>query len=613
MPAWRSVLGLRAGREWWGLEPPDLRCRKREHGERNDVELLSRHAGERSVSSTSHAHSHRKGLFSGAFYRVPTAHAEWGEEVPELHDTHSLFGDLIFVALISKACKWASESSFIDCSPPPEWQDIVGCERHPPRLNTRSWPPCDLVITFVTWRYILVVSTAIRNWSHEVEMKSRFYMNSNFHTFCDLLGYFCLLGTTTYFAEPSFFDFVFLYLHTLLWWLRWLQIALVARRENERRYAGGQVVDGIMPLVLMTLSLMPLVSERFYLRSTHSSLYVRIWIWIFAQFWTWLRELWRHKRRAWLSGPHWPLAQTTVPMGIKFMIRRHVELLILTFGELVMHLGVSSDSAEHRPYRIAVRFCGLLLVVGMLYMVVFAQPNASHDHPFSRGVGFKILYQVSFFAICTFMPLIGMCLELALNHPLGFDCPNHTNYFYNLFSMVVLEVLVQQSWTLHWTSGRLLSWHRGRCRTTRGKLALLTCRFVLIFTIVFLCKGFPPYSPGGWWTKDGEALIPIYRLVIFFTVIVWLNVLVTHLQLRESEAHPTPSGVPAEPAIPPVQSPLSSPDSSFTHGHGEQAACTSGDSGLPLDAAACCTSATSRSVPASVEMPADNPENAMVV
>ena len=138
-------------------------------------------------------------------------------------------------------------------------------------------------------------------------------------------------------------------------------------------------------------------------------------------------------------------------------------------------------------------------------------------------------------------------------------------------------------------------------------LALLTCRLLLIFSIVFLCKGIPPYSPGGWWTEDGEALIPIYMLVVSFAVIVWLNVLVTHLQLRESEAHPTPSGVPAEPAISPVQSPLSSPDSSFTHGHGEQAACTSGDSGLPLDAAACCTSTTSRSVPASVEMPADNP------
>ena len=135
-------------------------------------------------------------------------------------------------------------------------------------------------------------------------------------------------------------------------------------------------------------------------------------------------------------------------------------------------------------------------------------------------------------------------------------------------------------------------------------LALLTCRLLLIFSIVFLCKG---YNSPGWWTKDAEALIPIYALVVSFAVIVWLNVLVTHLQLRESEAHPTPSGVPAEPAISPVQSPLSSPDSSFTHGHGEQAACTSGDSGLPLDAAACCTSTTSRSVPASVEMPADNP------
>lgn len=266
VPAWRAVLGLRAGRACWGLEPSDLRCCKREHGERN-VELLSRHAGEteRSVSSTSHAHSHRKGLFSGAFYRIPTAHAEWGEEVPELHDTRALFGDLIFVALLSEAGKYVSKSSFIDCSP----HTFGGCEKIPGRRA------CDNDVALITWRYILVVFTAIRNWSHEVEMKSRFCMDSNFHRCCDFLGYACLLGTTVYLQvdDARMFDFAFLYLHTLVWWLRWLEIALVARRENERRYAGGQVVDGFMPLVLMH------ISNPFYIRSVDK----RISIWCFAQ------------------------------------------------------------------------------------------------------------------------------------------------------------------------------------------------------------------------------------------------------------------------------------------------------------------------------------------
>jgi hypothetical protein len=274
MPAWRAVLGLRAGRVCWGLEPPDLRCRKREHGERH-VELLSRHAGERSVvnSSTSHAHSHRKGLLPSAFYRIPTAHAEWGEDVPELHDTHLLFGDLIFVALISKAGKYVSESCFIDCSP----RAFAGCGPDSRPLRT-----CTPDILFIVARCILVMWTAIRNWSHEVEMKSRFCMDSIFHRILDLLGYACLLGTTTFLKiyDGRFYDFAFLYLHTLLWWLRWLEIAFVARRENERRYAGGQVVDGIMPLVLMTLVFT-------YTRSSDAS----IWIWGLAQIWTWLREL----------------------------------------------------------------------------------------------------------------------------------------------------------------------------------------------------------------------------------------------------------------------------------------------------------------------------------
>ena len=594
VPAWRAALGLRAGREWWGLEPPDLRCRKREHGERN-VELLSRHAGERSVlnSSTSHAHSHRKGLIPDAFYRIPTAHAEWGEEVPELHDPHGLFGDCVVVALIHRA-GFLFNASFLDCSP----HTFDGREAIPERPKA-----CFPDVLFVLTQYFLVMWTAIRNWSHEVEMKSRFYMNSHVHMFCDFIGYFLLLKTTVNFASPTHDDYTYLFLHTLLWWVRWLEIALFARRENERRYAGGQVVDGIMPLVLMTL----------VLRGAFS-LDASIRIWTFAQIWTWLREFWRHKRRAWLSGPHWPLAQTTVPTGIKFMLRRQRELLMLTLGEVVVGVAVFpslSNVWELIPiinYIKAVRYSGYVLVVGMLYMLVLWQPDASHDHPFSRGAGSKILYRAFLLIICTILPLVGTMLELAIHYPLGFHCRVQTGIFYNLFSMAVLGVLFLQAGTLAWAGVRDWWWHRGRCRTNKVKLALWTCRNVLIFTIVFLCKGIPPYSPGGWWTEDGEALIPIYMLVVSFAVIVWLNVLITHLQLRESEAHPNPSGVPAEPAISLVQSPLGSPGSSFTHGHGEQAACTSGDSGLPLDAAACCS--TSRSVPASlasVEMPADNP------
>ena len=280
---------------------------------------------------------------------------------------------------------------------------------------------------------------------------------------------------------------------------------------------------------------------------------------------------------------------------------------MLTLGELVLAVtAILLDSVDFLEfihfvdagipilnYVKAVRFSGFVLVVGMLYMLVIAQPDTSHDHPFSRGVGFKILYQAFFLIICTIMPLVGTMLELAVRKPIGFvGCPVQTRILHNLFSTVVLGVLGLHALTLRLAGVRTGTWwwHLGRCRATWRKLALWTCRFVLIFSIVALWGilamwGIPPYSQdsrGGWWTVDAPEhsrdsrsipVIHIYMLVVCFAVIVWLNVLVTHLQLRESEAHPTPSGVPAEPAISPVQSPLSSPGSSFTHGHGEQAAC----------------------------------------
>ena len=116
--------------------------------------------------------------------------------------------------------------------------------------------------------------------------------------------------------------------------------------------------------------------------------------------------------------------------GIKFMIRRQCELLMLTLGESVLAMAngtwwsASAEDTYQRFYGfLLMRFCGLLLVVGMLYMVVFAQPDAAHEHSFSRGAGFKILYQASFFAICTLMPLLATTLRLALQNPHGFKCP----------------------------------------------------------------------------------------------------------------------------------------------------------------------------------------------
>ena len=432
-----------------------------------------------------------------------------------MHDHLGLFGDLIIVASIMNACNYVVDSYFMECTPPSSWECTVANATAATCLEKHHEVECDNSVLPVHL-YLLVMWSITRNWSTEVELKARFRSDDRVHPCLDFLGYATLLCTTSYIPhrvqDPNHQErnmlYIFLLVHQIIWWLRWLEIAVLSRSEAARRFAGGQVVDGLPPLVLMMACI---VADSETRHVTMVSL-----LWYPAQFWVYLREGWRQKRKEWLVGPHWAAERTSVPAAVSFMIDRHHELLMIMLGEQVIQLGISATHEhEHATERRTVRIVGFLLVIGLLYTVGLSVPHAADDHPFARGGFVKVAFQFSFLCMAVFMPVFGFCLELALHHPLGFACPHQTRAFVSIFCGVLIAALLQQMAALQW-AGVSMSICQTPWRTRR--VFLLACRYASIGLIVPLWVA----ATNGADATDGMLSedLPTYALVICLALAV---------------------------------------------------------------------------------------------
>ena len=91
-------------------------------------------------------------------------------------------------------------------------------------------------------------------------------MRSCVHGALDVLSYGLLLTTVTYVATVHDarmrVAFQTIVAQHAVGWLRWLEVALVAKREHERRHAGAKVVDGLPALLLLVGSLLAMLDAR---------------------------------------------------------------------------------------------------------------------------------------------------------------------------------------------------------------------------------------------------------------------------------------------------------------------------------------------------------------
>lgn len=482
----RALFGLRAGQALWGLEPLDLGCCTQKGEQGSPQESLRNSSGNLNSSGETTANK-SAGTAASPWYRVPEPLCAWGDEMPhDVHDRLGIFCDLIIVGLASRIGALVVSYSF-ECTPMPEsmaraagfpyWNcsaDAEG-EGSGEGSGTAAQPQYCMPVKSVVLVALAIFSSVTRLWLTEIGMKSRFRMDDRFHRALDLVGYFIFLQATSVVPTGAINRslttdcFHFVWLGSLLWWLRWLEIALFARQENARREAGTHVVDhGIQLLVMGVVLLLdrtivtiledygecvrlhPLTPSEcpldpVWLAFVPFLMYGVAAIWTLAQYGALLRVLYRHLCKKCLAGPHWPLERISVPQSVHFITHRHKELLMIMLGESLLQMSTKLTDVGvffcghlrqylYTPNGIVCASAGLnvaviagfILAFTLLYTFVLSDEEGTYavQHPLSSrsGAVFKTFYSVNLMWTSFCILLIGVAVELGVSDPAGFEC-----------------------------------------------------------------------------------------------------------------------------------------------------------------------------------------------
>ncbi len=404
---WRRLLGLEAGRSLWGLEPYDLRP--------------SLGSGTQDVESTQmRRKSHSTG--GGAvglrgprmFWRVPRRRHVWGESQYELHaGWGELFLDLIFVGAAYRLGK-VIKFSFYSCDPGPAH---AGGER---MLEEAAYgygdrPQCVGALTGVLWT-VALFQVVHSLWLADLHYRARYDATDSFHRATDLLGHLMLVyGSANIrpvheYAKDivGFASFVGPCAGLqLLWLLRWLEIGLLSRDEESRRFSASRLVDD-GPIVLLWIASL-LVALYTPQGGAHPAAAALL---LLGGYWTDLRQMWRVWRAVWLkkldayldasprasaaSAPAsrgkkvkhpkaMPKARTRVPINVEFAIHRFNEFMMLMIGECILTLVLQQDETgamadttwEHAVTLIS----GFGLAVALLYSFNISEPHHATGDP----------------------------------------------------------------------------------------------------------------------------------------------------------------------------------------------------------------------------------------
>ena len=527
--------------------------------------------------------------------------------MPHIHDMFGLFYDLIIVGQIYQAGKFVVLSSFHHCTLPtywfysffkphspryPEgWGEYCHLNRdgsvrdEPPFEEERCYPFFDVVFLEV----FAILCLICRNWRSEVELKARFRMDDLAHRLLDLVVYCIVLFSTAYLSsEHAWFPcvvggvampdpmgwhvhfatqsagrmwcYVCVYAVSVIFWLRWLEIALFAKRENARREASAHVVDGLLSLAVLTLCtfgwlyLLPTfdgkvkslqdVTTRW---SFAAPLYFGL---LSAPLLKDVRGTWRDLRKAVLPGPHWPMERTKVPASSRFMTNRTHELFMIMLGEILLQLA----SAERDDWRDVVngtktdpsgewfngggwplslsedliaRSSGFVMAACLLYICVLSMPHhrsqqTSGSKEERRLVSTMLRYNLYIMAIS--LPMIGVGLELAIINPAGSWCATALEDQKALLSVSFILCLMS-----HWMVDVLVAL---RCVHSRryGWRPVCACNPWQI--LVGVLRGILPVMTIGFNYRYSEQ--ELYMHVVMLTVLALIEAALIHISRRST-------------------------------------------------------------------------------
>lgn len=404
-PFWLTLLGLNAGRDLWGLGNIDLGL-----GRGNECGQQQCNGGRDMCVHDGEGHDKK--------YVIPRRRRNWAD--PPQHLTAGwadLFLDLIFVGAayqLGDLIKY----TFFSCTPGSSSSSSSGSDAYPECL---PWG--------LAWLHsIAIFATMFRLWQSDSMYRARFDASDSFHRALDLLGYLMMIvGASNisplqeytgialngeYQGVPKYASMLVPFLGVaVLWWLRYWEVALLARAQNARRVASALLIDMIGMLLLWSVALALTQLPEGDVHGVAVPVLMLCGAW-----WQDMRLMWRIDRRRLLPGKFRPYTEDLPPINIDFIIHRNGEFMFLMLGETVLQLVIQNE--EHGTWEhYAAMGAGYALVLAMLYTYHITEPHAAEHHAFRRsseaGVAYQLAYQFKAVAVL----LVGIGVKLVLYHP----------------------------------------------------------------------------------------------------------------------------------------------------------------------------------------------------
>ena len=504
-PLWRKLLGFRAGHDFWGL---------------GNLDLGLVHGDECSQRACGHDMCVHDGQGHGKNYDIPKRRRNWTD--PPQHLTagwSDLFLDLIFVGAAYQlgdlikytffACtpesSSSSSSSSSSYSSSSSSESMSGSdEASHRRLADYAYPEC--LPWGLAWLHsVAIFSTMFRLWLLETMYRARFDASDSFHRALDMLGYLLLIvGASNisplqeytgkalggaYQGVPKYASMLVPFLAAaLLWWLRYWEVALLARAENARRLASALLIDFSGLLILWSVALAMTQLPEGDVRSVAVPLLMLCGAW-----WPDMRLMWRVDRRRLLPGPYRPRQQDMPPINVDFVIHRNAEFMFLMLGETVLQLVIQNEERGTWEHYVAMG-AGYVVVLAMLYTYHITEPHAAEHHAMRRSAEAGVAYQITYQFKAVSVLLVGVGVKLVL-----YD-PNTTGEFFSDPQRLQLGLACSSSFGLqmlmhplhtglrYYYSPKTLAEHPRRA-------ALIVLRLILVCSMTAVAlPSQPPYT-----------------------------------------------------------------------------------------------------------------------
>ena len=503
-PTVRAVLGQSVDNSLWGIAPLDLAaaCHNSDLGEASAMPL----GRDRSVTSSEDTHV--GGSRWARWYRVPNPRHNWGVPQYALHASWGdLFLDLIYVGVAFQlgtmikysfySCDDGTSASDVSASGSVAAASASGSVSASAsgsagrRLASASAQPECIGLGYGVLYMTAIFVTTFNLWWKDTVFRASFESSDATHRVIDLVQY-CfiviaagnILPLHVYIEPGSFWSpasfIVPVLVCSIIYWLRWLELALVSHKVSVRRQSASQVIDQFGTLALLTAAVVMCgvlmlpgadasmdadadgsgshgdgsvsdsgsgsygvsMGRRLSTSSSASSSgsssgsaggsleYVDLSIFsaiplvlILSSHYQSARIMWKMWRPRMLPKSErdrfvrmWPREATRHPINVEFVTHRYNEFMMLMLGETVLQLVIADVPTSPLEHYVSI-VAGFVTILTVLHAYQITEPHHADGHATRRSIFAGVTHTLLLTYRAIATMIVGVSIKLVLYAP----------------------------------------------------------------------------------------------------------------------------------------------------------------------------------------------------